>query len=97
MGVLKSPTLLSSGPTQSDSRVTLSCPERGDTAGKLVLLPGSISELLEVGYQKFDFRAKKIKTKDGYVIDDLGLVRDGDHLVLAGEAGDEMAPFVSHI
>lgn len=83
-GVSSSPTSFTFGTGQSSSRVTLSCPEKGDTAGKLVLLPGSIAELLDVGYQKFGFRAAKIMTKDGFSIEDLAVVRDGDHLILAG-------------
>ncbi|KAL1552490.1 potassium channel AKT1-like [Salvia divinorum] len=76
------------GTPQSCARVTLSCPEKGNTSGKLVLLPGSIAELIEVGCQKFDFRATKVVTKDGYLVEDLAAVRDGDHLVLSG--GDEI-------
>lgn len=67
--------------------MTISCPEKGDTAGRLVLLPGSIAELIDVGHKKFGFRAAKIKTKDGYAIEDLAVVRDGDHLILASEDG----------
>ncbi|XP_042039462.1 potassium channel AKT1-like [Salvia splendens] len=77
------------GTPQRCARVTLSCPEKGDTSGKLVLLPGSIAELVEVGCQKFDFRATKVATKDGYLVEDMAAVRDGDHLVLAG--GEEKA------
>lgn len=77
------------GTPQSCARVTISCPEKDDTAGKLVLLPGSIAELVEVGYQKFGFRAGKVSTKDGYLIEDMGAVRDGDHLILA--SADEMS------
>ncbi|KAG6409655.1 hypothetical protein SASPL_127697 [Salvia splendens] len=77
------------GMPQRCARVTLSCLEKGDTSGKLVLLPGSIAELVEVGCQKFDFRATKVATKDGYLVEDLAAVRDGDHLVLAG--GEETA------
>lgn len=69
--------------------MTLSCPEMGDTSGKLVLLPGSIAELVEVGRQKFDFHATRVATKDGYLVEDMAAVRDGDHLVLSG--GDETA------
>lgn len=67
--------------------MTVSCPEKGDSAGRLVQLPGSIAELIDVGYQKFGFRAAKVMTKDGYVIEDLAVVRDGDHLILASEDG----------
>ncbi|XP_072968740.1 potassium channel AKT1-like [Typha angustifolia] len=63
-------------------RVTISCPEKGNTAGKLVLLPESIEELLDIGAKKFGFVPTKVLTKHGAEIDDVKLVRDGDHLVL---------------
>lgn len=67
------------------ARVTISCPEKGDVAGKLVLLPGSFQELLEIGAKKFGFVPTKVLTKDGAEIDDIELIRDGDHIVFAGE------------
>ncbi|KAL0393983.1 UNVERIFIED_CONTAM: Potassium channel AKT1 [Sesamum latifolium] len=51
-------------------RVTLSCPERGDRVGRLVFLPGSLEELLNLGYQKFSIRPTKILTEGGFVIED---------------------------
>lgn len=64
-------------------RVTLSCPEKGDHAGKLVLLPKSIEELLEIGAKKFDISPTKILNREGAEIDDINLIRDGDHLIIA--------------
>ncbi|GFP93752.1 potassium channel akt1 [Phtheirospermum japonicum] len=74
------------GALQNRARVTISCPEKGDTAGKLVLLPESLHELLDLAYQKFGFRPAKIMMKSGYLIEDFSVIRDGDHLILAGEA-----------
>lgn len=71
------------GAGRGSARVTVSCPEKGDRAGRLVLLPGSLEELLGLGHQKYGFDATRILTKDGYVIGDLSVIRDGDHLVLA--------------
>ncbi|KAJ0556096.1 putative KHA domain-containing protein [Helianthus annuus] len=34
-------------------RVTISCPEVNDQDGKLIRLPGSLQELLDIGGQKF--------------------------------------------
>lgn len=73
--------------SQSCARVTISCPETGDATGKLVLLPGSLPELLNLGYQNFGIQPTKILTKDGFLIEDLSVIRDGDHLVMATEAG----------
>ncbi|XP_009393618.2 potassium channel AKT1 [Musa acuminata AAA Group] len=67
-------------------RVTISCPEKGNTTGKLVLMPDSLPELLDIGSKKFDFLPTRILTKDGAEVDDVKLIRDGDHLVLASDA-----------
>ncbi|XP_064950005.1 potassium channel AKT1-like isoform X1 [Musa acuminata AAA Group] len=65
-------------------RVTISCPERGEAADKLVLLPDSLQELLDIGSKKLGFSASKVLTADGAEIDDVKLIRDGDRLVLVG-------------
>ncbi|XP_068651822.1 potassium channel AKT1-like [Aristolochia californica] len=68
-------------------RVTISCPEKHEMGGKLVLLPGSLEELLKVGAKKFGCSPTKILTKDRAEIDDIDLIRDGDHLLLVREDG----------
>ncbi|KAL2346750.1 hypothetical protein Fmac_000750 [Flemingia macrophylla] len=65
-------------------RVRISCPEKGEHAGKLVLLPKSLEELLDIGAKKFDISATKILTLDGAEVDDINLIRDGDHVIVAG-------------
>lgn len=52
-----------------------------------MLLPGSLQELLDLGYQKFGFYPTEILTKDGALIEALAVIRDGDHLVLANDDG----------
>ena len=71
------------GPT----RVIISCPEKGEVVGKLVLLPGSFQELVEIGAKKFGFYPNKVVCKDGGEIEDLEVIRDGDHLVFLGASG----------
>ncbi|RLN23642.1 potassium channel AKT1-like [Panicum miliaceum] len=66
-------------------RVTISCPEKGNTAGKLVLLPRSMKELLELGAKKFGFMPSKVLTTEGAEIDEVELIRDGDHIVLVSD------------
>lgn len=66
--------------------MTLSCPKKGKTAAKLVLLPDSLQQLLDLGAKKFQFTATKVLTEDGAEVEDVELVRDGDHLVLAGDS-----------
>lgn len=63
------------------ARVTVSCPEKGDIGGKLVLLPHSFEELLQICVKKYGFLPTKVKSKDGAEIDDIELIRDGDYLV----------------
>ncbi|CAI9782669.1 unnamed protein product [Fraxinus pennsylvanica] len=67
------------------ARVTISCPEARDFAGRLVLLPNTFQELLEIGLKKYGFLPSKVLTKDGAVIDDIALIRDGDHLVFSSD------------
>ncbi|KAI4335781.1 hypothetical protein L6164_014391 [Bauhinia variegata] len=64
------------------ARVTISCPEKGELGRKLVLLPGTLKELLEMGAKKFGAFPTKVLTQDGAEIDDLEAIRDGDHLLL---------------
>ncbi|XVF49274.1 hypothetical protein PTKIN_Ptkin03bG0255400 [Pterospermum kingtungense] len=65
----------------SSTRVVISCPEKGETTGKLVLLPGSFEELLDVGAKKFGLFGAKVVSKEGAEIDEMEVIRDGDHLV----------------
>lgn len=67
-------------------RVTISCPERGDISSKLVLLPATLEELFYIGSQKFGFSPAKVLTKDGAEIEDINLIRDGDHLILVTDS-----------
>ncbi|KAI3443645.1 hypothetical protein Pfo_000310 [Paulownia fortunei] len=67
------------------ARVTVSCPEKGDFTGKLVLLPHSFEELLEIGAKKYSVFPAKVLSKDRAEIDDIELIRDGDHLIFASD------------
>ncbi|GAA0152028.1 ion channel [Lithospermum erythrorhizon] len=68
------------------ARVTISWPEKADVTRKLILLPNSFQELLEAGQKKYGFMPAKVLTKDGAEIDNIELVRDGDHLIFLGDA-----------
>ncbi|KAK3152609.1 hypothetical protein QOZ80_2BG0161240 [Eleusine coracana subsp. coracana] len=51
--------------------------------GKLINLPGSLEELFEIGRKKFPgFHPTKLVSRDNAEIDDIGVIRDGDHLFL---------------
>ncbi|XP_027355749.1 potassium channel AKT1-like [Abrus precatorius] len=73
----------SKGNVNGFTRVILGCPERGEDARKLVFLPKSLQELLDIGARKFDISPTKILTEDRAEIDDINLIRDGDHLIIA--------------
>ncbi|XP_038701134.1 potassium channel AKT1-like [Tripterygium wilfordii] len=68
-------------------RVTISCPQKGEVAGKLVLLPKTFQELLEMGLKKFGFYPSRILVKDSAEIDDIEVIRDGDHLIFESNQG----------
>ncbi|KAD6795064.1 hypothetical protein E3N88_05960 [Mikania micrantha] len=68
-------------------RVIVSCPKKGDVVGKLVLLPRSFKELLDLGVRKFGFLASRVLNVEGAEIDEIELIRDGDHLVFDGDDG----------
>ncbi|KAI3941957.1 hypothetical protein MKW98_009167 [Papaver atlanticum] len=70
---------------QYPARVTISSPELSQTRGKLVFLPRSLEELIEIGTTKFGFSASKVLTKYEAEIDDIRLIRDGDHLLLVSD------------
>lgn len=74
-------------PNADSTRVVISCPERGEVTGKLILLPQSFEELLDIGAKKFKVNPAKVLSKDGAEIDDIEVIRDGDHLIFVSDAG----------
>ncbi|KAF8400701.1 hypothetical protein HHK36_014001 [Tetracentron sinense] len=71
------------------ARVTLSCPEKGDVEGKVMLLPDSLEELLEIGAKRFGLSATKVLSRERAEIDDIELIRDCDHLIIVSDGGIE--------
>ncbi|PPD70182.1 hypothetical protein GOBAR_DD32948 [Gossypium barbadense] len=69
----------------NSARVVISCPEKGQTIGKLVSLPGNFEELLEMGAKKFGIIGGKVVSKEGAEIDGIEVIRDGDHLVFVSD------------
>ncbi|GFP92656.1 potassium channel akt1 [Phtheirospermum japonicum] len=67
------------------ARVKISCPEKGDCAGKLVLLPDSIEKLVEIGVKRYGFSRAKTTSADGAEIDGIEVIRDGDHIVFTSD------------
>lgn len=63
-------------------RVTISCPEKDSSAKKLVFMPETVRQLVELGGQTFMFVVTRAVTTEGAEIDDARLVRDGDHILL---------------
>ncbi|XP_074373278.1 potassium channel AKT1-like isoform X1 [Apium graveolens] len=71
------------------ARVTVSCPQKGDVTGKLVVLPQSFEQLHEICMKKYKFLPTQVLIKDGAEIEDIELIRDGDHLVFVGDLTDD--------
>ncbi|KAF5799467.1 putative potassium channel, voltage-dependent, EAG/ELK/ERG, rmlC-like jelly roll [Helianthus annuus] len=71
---------------ENPSRVVVSCPEKGDVAGKLVFIPRSFQELLEIGVKKYGFLASKVVNKQGAEVDEIEVVSDGDHLIFVSDS-----------
>ncbi|XP_065850004.1 potassium channel AKT1 [Euphorbia lathyris] len=63
------------------ARVVISCPEKGDIAGKLILLPKSLEELVEIGAKKYGVSHAKVVSKERADIEDIEVIRDGDHIL----------------
>lgn len=61
------------------ARVTIS--GEASSSGKMVKLPNTLEELIEIGEKKLGFVATKILTREGAEIDDIRLIRDGDFLL----------------
>ncbi|KAL8237023.1 hypothetical protein R6Q59_018104 [Mikania micrantha] len=74
------------GGKENPGRVVVSCPEKGDIAGKLVFIPRNFQDLLEIGVKKYGFMASKVINKEGAEIDEIEVVRDGDHLVFVNDS-----------
>ncbi|TMW96752.1 hypothetical protein EJD97_006842 [Solanum chilense] len=66
-------------------RVIVCCPEKGDNGGKLILLPQSFKELLQIGSSRYGISQAKVVSKDGAEIDEIELIRDGDRLVFVSD------------
>lgn len=70
-------------------RVIISCPEKVEIKGKLVLLPKSLRELAEIGAKKFGLTNAKVLSKERAEIDDIEVIRDGDHILIASDQTKE--------
>ena len=55
---------------------------RNRPGGKLICLPESLQELMEIAEAKFGKAVRRVFTVDGAEVDDIAVLRDGDHLVL---------------
>ena len=55
---------------------------RNRPGGKLICLPESLQELMEIAEAKFGKAVRRVLTVDGAEVDDIAVLRDGDHLVL---------------
>ncbi|XP_024403151.1 potassium channel AKT1 isoform X1 [Physcomitrium patens] len=56
--------------------------------GKVILLPKSIEALLKIAIEKFNNRPTKVLSKEGAEINDIGAIRDDDHLYVIDDSED---------
>ncbi|KAI5393842.1 hypothetical protein KIW84_060808 [Lathyrus oleraceus] len=68
--------------TELPTRVMISCQGKSEYPKRLVFLPKSLQELLHIGAEKFNYSPTKILTEDGAEVEDICLIREGDHLTL---------------
>lgn len=66
-------------------RITVCCPEKEDANDKLVLLPTSFEQLLEIGFKIYGFLPNKVLTVDGAEVDEIEVIRDGDRLMFSSQ------------
>ncbi|KAH0737475.1 hypothetical protein KY290_036180 [Solanum tuberosum] len=71
------------GNSRIPGRITIGYLEKADMRRRVVPFPDSIQELLDIGADKFGISLTKVLTEDGALIEDIAVIRDGDHLVLA--------------
>ncbi|XP_074281035.1 potassium channel AKT1-like [Silene latifolia] len=71
------------------SRVIVSGLQEGVLVRKLIVLPNSYEDLLDVIANKFGFYPTQIQTECGAVIDSIEVIRDGDHLVLTKDSTND--------
>ncbi|CAN0900286.1 Potassium channel AKT1, partial [Linum grandiflorum] len=76
---------VNNGNNRAADRVMISCPEKGDDTKKLVLLPKSFQELLDLGVKKYGIKVGKIVMKNRVEVDDIEVVRDGDELTFVSD------------
>ncbi|KAK9141627.1 hypothetical protein Syun_011027 [Stephania yunnanensis] len=67
-------------PVGFPARVTVSFLDKDELSAKLILLPETLQELLDIGAKKFGIIPTKVVTKDRAEVDDIGLIRDDDYL-----------------
>ncbi|KAL6899693.1 hypothetical protein ACP4OV_006351 [Aristida adscensionis] len=68
-------------PQRTPARVVIH-DRSGNAAGKLVCLPGSLQELLRVAEKKLGKAVTTVLSVDGAEVEDIDVVRDGDHLFM---------------
>ncbi|XP_020277280.1 potassium channel KAT3-like isoform X2 [Asparagus officinalis] len=54
----------------------------GSVSGKLISLPDSLEDLLEVAEREFNKASRRIFTKDGAQVEEIRTIRDNDHLFI---------------
>jgi potassium channel len=69
-------------PRRELKRVVIHQQSANNAAGKLVRLPDTMQELMAVAAVKFETAVRTVLTLHGAEVDDIRVLRDGDHLIL---------------
>ncbi|KAL1547761.1 hypothetical protein AAHA92_16078 [Salvia divinorum] len=65
--------------------ITITCLEKGDVAGKLLVVPPTFEELKQVGVKVYGAHFARVLDEQGTEINDVGALRNGDRIVYASQ------------
>ncbi|KAG6431702.1 hypothetical protein SASPL_109785 [Salvia splendens] len=70
----------------SDHEFTITCLEKGDAAGKVVVCPRSFKDLKEIGVERYGAPYARVLSIEGVEIHDIRGVKDGHHIDFSRQA-----------
>ncbi|KAG6385544.1 hypothetical protein SASPL_154380 [Salvia splendens] len=65
---------------ETNARDTITCLEKGDYAGKLLVVPRTFEELKQVGVKMYGADFARVLDEEGNEISGIGMLRDGDRV-----------------
>ncbi|KAL1547753.1 hypothetical protein AAHA92_16071 [Salvia divinorum] len=71
--------------TMAWDTITITCLEKGDVAGKLLVVPRTFEELKQVGVKVYGAHYVRVLDEEGNEINDVRVLRNGDRIVYASQ------------